>query len=87
LILEPELKAETPENIFFDEKKCRITNFSYIFLCMITTWATFCLIPKSVTLITSSEPNVFQSVQNEKKIVKVILGELKRGGGGEEGQK
>jgi hypothetical protein len=24
------------------------------------------LIPKSVTLITSSEPNVFQSVQNEK---------------------
>jgi hypothetical protein len=33
---------------------------------MITTRATFFLIPQSVTLITSSEPNVFQSVQNEK---------------------
>jgi hypothetical protein len=47
---------------------------------MITTWATFFQIPKWVTL----NPMYFR-VFKMKKLVKVILGELK-GGGGERGR-
>jgi hypothetical protein len=44
------------------------------------------LIPKSVTLITSSEPNVFQSVQNEKNSEGYFGGIEKGGEGGERGR-
>jgi hypothetical protein len=86
LILEPELKAETLESIFFEEKKFLITKknstSSYV-------WSPLGLhffeIPKRVTLITSSEPNVFQSVQNEKTS-EGYFGGIEKGGGGREGK-
>jgi hypothetical protein len=40
------------------------------------------LIPQSVTLITSSEPNVFESVQNEKNS-EGYFGGIDEGGGGQ----
>jgi len=52
---------------------------------MITTWATFFQIPKRVTLITSSEPNVFQSVQNEKTS-EGYFGGIEKGVGGKRGR-
>jgi hypothetical protein len=42
-------------------------------------------IPKRVTLITSSEPSVFQSVQNEKTS-EGYFGGIEKGGGGERGE-
>jgi hypothetical protein len=43
------------------------------------------LIPKSVTLTTSREPNVFQSVQNEKNS-EGYFGGIEKKGGAERGR-